>query len=909
MITDKLTQAVAEAYKKMKQEELKGDQHKIDANKNGKIDAHDFKLLRAKNEETEPKSEKEKDLAALGHPKDKITHKDVLIGRGVLKQEEASPAPEGMKFVAAYDYKGTKHKYYRKGNKMTDPIVVHINGKEWKQFGSLKKAEDETIKHIKTMGESWDSKKPAVSEANVEETELQEGKMAQLHADIEDAVGQHVKDYNSGKLGHDSFGEKVVAAHQKIAKLHGIEPKHAKKFVNDYVVQNMKEEFQLDEGTKSGDDSLHDWFSKSKSSDGKPGWVQLGGKYAGKPCAKQPGQTTKPKCGSSKMKRDLSKDEEDAAFRRKNEKDPNPERSGKAKMVATEEKDACYHKVKARYKIWPSAYASGALVKCRKAGADNWGNKSEEVEVNEMDKTQRPPVSVGDMVHVGHSQKGGTGYRGKVHRIDGEHVYVNLGKEKFGDRIVKGLKKNVTKEEFDLNEGNDDVGEMIKDKLKIIINRAKEMHDGIGPNTDMPEWVKSKITLAQDYVSTACDYSCGSEQLGEEVNEGLLGSIAKGVAINVLGKMAANALMKKDDKKKKDQVDERCWDGYKPVKGKEAYSKGSCTKEEFELNEKAVSAAQQRFFGTVRAVQKGEIEAPSPEIAKAAAGMTKKAVKDYASTKHAGLPTRVIKDEVELDEDLKQQGLWKLITDHEKQAKKTKNVIKQNHHLAMADRYRGQLKTNDYDSPKVQEEEVELDEVSKSTLGSYIKKASHDVATKSALTRAFANKSAAEKEKENFMQARKDDEKSNQMFAKSWKRRQGIAKATDRLTKEESELSEDMGDPDIKVRQTYTKAYADHYKRALRLNPKGASKRAEVMAYDTVKMKHGDDAHDTLKAYHEKNQNESYEQIDEELSSRAKLVKELYNKAKEVKKSKKDVFEADPEMQIMPSPQYSQPKK
>mgnify|MGYP003297482052 CR=1 FL=1 len=72
--------------------------------------------------------------------------------------------------------------------------------------------------------------------------------------------------------------------------------------------------------SKSGDSSLRDWFGKSKSSDGKPGWVQLGGKYAGKPCAKQPGQTTKPKCGSSKMKRNLSKDEEQAAFRRKNVK-------------------------------------------------------------------------------------------------------------------------------------------------------------------------------------------------------------------------------------------------------------------------------------------------------------------------------------------------------------------------------------------------------------------------------------------------------------------------------------------------------------------------------------------------------------------------------------------------------------
>ena len=39
-------------------------------------------------------------------------------------------------------------------------------------------------------------------------------------------------------------------------------------------------------------------------------------------------------------------------------------------------KDACYHKVKSRYKVWPSAYASGALAKCRNVGSKNWGNKS-----------------------------------------------------------------------------------------------------------------------------------------------------------------------------------------------------------------------------------------------------------------------------------------------------------------------------------------------------------------------------------------------------------------------------------------------------------------------------------------------------------------------------------------------------
>ena len=41
--------------------------------------------------------------------------------------------------------------------------------------------------------------------------------------------------------------------------------------------------------------------------------------------------------------------------------------------MMNEKQDACYHKVKSRYKVWPSAYASGALVQCRKKGASNWG--------------------------------------------------------------------------------------------------------------------------------------------------------------------------------------------------------------------------------------------------------------------------------------------------------------------------------------------------------------------------------------------------------------------------------------------------------------------------------------------------------------------------------------------------------
>ena len=54
--------------------------------------------------------------------------------------------------------------------------------------------------------------------------------------------------------------------------------------------------------------------------------------------------------------------------------------------------------------------------------------------------------------------------------------------------------------------------------------------------------------------------------------------------------------------------------------------------------EKSVSKSQQRFMGMVRAVQKGDMKAPSPEVAKAAKSMKKKDVKDFASTKHKGLP-------------------------------------------------------------------------------------------------------------------------------------------------------------------------------------------------------------------------------------------------------------------------------
>ena len=55
----------------------------------------------------------------------------------------------------------------------------------------------------------------------------------------------------------------------------------------------------------------------------------------------------------------------------------------------------------------------------------------------------------------------------------------------------------------------------------------------------------------------------------------------------------------------------------------------------------AVSKAKQRFFGMVRATQKGKMASPSAEVSKAASSMSKSDVKKFAKTKHKGLPNKV----------------------------------------------------------------------------------------------------------------------------------------------------------------------------------------------------------------------------------------------------------------------------
>jgi hypothetical protein len=124
------------------------------------------------------------------------------------------------------------------------------------------------------------------------------------------------------------------------------------------------------------EEDLKKWFKEK--------WVRFGpnGKIRGD-CARGSSSEGKPKCLPQAKAQALGKKGRASSAAKKRREDPNPERRGPAKNVATkvreqdldEKQDACYSKVKSRYKVWPSAYASGALVQCRKKGAANWGNK------------------------------------------------------------------------------------------------------------------------------------------------------------------------------------------------------------------------------------------------------------------------------------------------------------------------------------------------------------------------------------------------------------------------------------------------------------------------------------------------------------------------------------------------------
>ena len=87
----------------------------------------------------------------------------------------------------------------------------------------------------------------------------------------------------------------------------------------------------------------------------------------------------------------------------------------------------------------------------------------------------------------------------------------------------------------------------------------------------------------------------------------------------------------------------------------------------------ALSKKQQRFFGIVRAIQKGEQAPTTPETAKAAEDMKKTDVKKFASTKHKGLPEKkVTSEELKLDRKISFPEMQRRIRDAKERARDKK---------------------------------------------------------------------------------------------------------------------------------------------------------------------------------------------------------------------------------------------
>jgi len=198
-------------------------------------------------------------------------------------------------------------------------------------------------------------------------------------------------------------------------------------------------------------EDLRNWFSKTNP---KGDWKRINSKgEAIGPCAREPGEP-KPKCMSQAQRASLSKKERASAVRRKRQQDPNAERQGapiNVKSKVNENMKQLDEKNKpTNPELWSRAIAQAKskFDVYPSAYANGWASKW-------------------------YKSKGG-GWK-SVNEAKDEQEY---GYE----------------------------GDMALNQLATLTRCADMIKDLLKPDTDMPEWVQSKITLATDYIQTAADY-------------------------------------------------------------------------------------------------------------------------------------------------------------------------------------------------------------------------------------------------------------------------------------------------------------------------------------------------------------------------------------------------------------------
>jgi hypothetical protein len=140
------------------------------------------------------------------------------------------------------------------------------------------------------------------------------------------------------------------------------------------------------------------------------------------------------------------------------------------------------------------------------------------------------------------------------------HARVNSYLRK-GKGTYHGADKDLRKEAVDPREYGYE-GEMVMSQLKGIMAHAEQLHDMLKPDTDLPEWVQSKITLAYDYIQTAADYMATEMKEETQIDE-----LSKTTLKSYVGKADARTMDRAiDDPKARRKAQNRTFGIEKAVK-------------------------------------------------------------------------------------------------------------------------------------------------------------------------------------------------------------------------------------------------------------------------------------------------------------------------------------------------------
>jgi hypothetical protein len=254
-------------------------------------------------------------------------------------------------------------------------------------------------------------------------------------------------------------------------------------------------------------EDLRKWFSKT---DPSGDWKRINSKgEAIGPCAREPGEP-KPKCMSAEKRASLTKKERASAVRAKRKHDPNPERKGEPINVSNFGKGKISENMenlnekneptnpelwsrakslaRSKFDVYPSAYANGWAAKWYKGKGGGWKTVSEDSEVKSNLKTFK---QISELV-----------------KPDVKNDLNSLDKTSFVKK--HGLTKSVARQKLTTEAKEkteyDYEGDMARGQLQSIISNAQRVHDMLKDDTNIAEWVQSKITLAEDYISTVANY-------------------------------------------------------------------------------------------------------------------------------------------------------------------------------------------------------------------------------------------------------------------------------------------------------------------------------------------------------------------------------------------------------------------